>query len=69
MRFLRQRYAEAHRRDGTRPVTRVGVQGGPPDWHGRFDVVGINRYYGWYTHPGPLDTGGRYQLIAPPVQP
>jgi beta-glucuronidase len=55
--FFRQLYAEAHRLDGTRPVTLVGVQGGPLDWHGLFDVVGINRYYGWYTHSGQLDEG------------
>jgi beta-glucuronidase len=57
MGFFRQLYAEAHRLDGTRPVTLVGVQGGPLDWHGLFDVVGINRYYGWYTHSGQLDEG------------
>jgi hypothetical protein len=54
-RFFRQLCAEAHRLDGTRPVTLVGVQGGPPDWHGLFDVVCINRYYGCYTQPGRLD--------------
>jgi beta-glucuronidase len=62
MRFFRRMYAEAHRLDGTRPVTLVGVQGGPPDWHGLFDVVGINRYYGWYTQPGQLDEGA--QVLA-----
>ena len=29
MRFFREMYAEARRLDGTRPVTLVGVQGGP----------------------------------------
>jgi beta-glucuronidase len=33
----------------------VGVQGGPADWLGIFDVVGINRYYGWYVLGGRLD--------------
>lgn len=55
MRFFRQMYAEAKRLDATRPATMVGVQGGPPEWHGIFDVVCINRYYGWYTHSGQLD--------------
>ena len=32
--------------DGTRPVTLVGVQGGVRDWHGIFDVVCVNGYYG-----------------------
>jgi beta-glucuronidase len=54
-RFFRQLYAAAHRLDGTRPVTLVGVMGGPPEWLGLFDVVCINRYYGWYTQPGRLD--------------
>jgi beta-glucuronidase len=55
--FFRQLYDEAHRLDGTRPVTLVGVQGGPPEWLGLFDVVCINRYYGWYTHAGQLAQG------------
>jgi beta-glucuronidase len=59
MRFFRQMYAEARRLDATRPVTMVGVQGGPPEWNGIFDVVSINRYYGWYTHSGQLDEGAR----------
>jgi beta-glucuronidase len=48
-------YDEANRLDGTRPVTFVGFQGGARDWHGIFDVVCINRYYGWYTDPGQLE--------------
>lgn len=55
MRFFGQLYAEARRLDGTRPVTLVGVQGGPTKWHGLFDMVCINRYYGWYTHSGQLE--------------
>ena len=58
-RFFRQLYAEAHRLDGTRPVTLVGVMGGPVEWLGLTDVVGVNRYYGWYTHPGQIDEGAR----------
>jgi beta-glucuronidase len=53
--FFRQLYGEAHRLDGTRPVTLVGLQGGPAEWLGLFDIVSINRYYGWYTLPGQLD--------------
>ena len=55
MRFFRQLYDDAHRLDGTRPVTLVGVQGGVRDWLGIFDVVCVNAYYGWYTEPGQLD--------------
>jgi beta-glucuronidase len=54
-RFFRELRAEADRLDGTRPVTLVGLQGGPREWHGLFDVVCINRYYGWYTLSGRLD--------------
>ena len=45
--------------DGTRPVTLVGVQGGVRDWHGIFDVVCVNGYYGWYTQSGQLALGRR----------
>jgi beta-glucuronidase len=48
---------EAKRLDPARPVTFVGFQGGAREWHGIFDVVCINRYYGWYTHPGQLAEG------------
>ena len=58
-RFFQQLYAEARRLDGTRPVTLVGVQGGPREWHGIFDVVCINRYYGWYTLSGQLEEAAR----------
>ena len=43
MKFFRKMYAEARKLDATRPITLVGVQGGPTDWHGLFDVVCINR--------------------------
>src|SRR3984893_3602433 len=54
-RLFRELYAEAHRLCTNRPVTLVGLQGGPPQWLGLFDVVCINRYYGWYTLAGRLD--------------
>jgi len=57
--FFRQLYGEAHRLDGTRPVTLVGLQGGPAEWLGLFDIVSINRYYGWYAMPGRLDRARR----------
>ncbi len=47
--FFRQMYEDAHQLDGTRPVTYVGVQGGPREWHGIFDVICLNGYYGWYS--------------------
>jgi len=57
MTFFRQMCAETRKLDPTRPVTLVGVQGGPTDWHSLFDVVCINRYYGWYVFGGQLDRG------------
>ena len=59
MKFFRDLYAETKKLDGTRPVTMVGVQGGPLEWQGLFDVTAINRYYGWYTHPGRLEEGAK----------
>ncbi len=59
MSFFRRLYDEAKRLDATRPVTLVGVHGGVLDWHGIFDVVCVNRYFGWYTQPGRLDEAAR----------
>ena len=56
-RFFRQMYEDVHRLDGTRPVTYVGVQGGPREWHGLVDVVCVNGYYGWYSQSGQLEQG------------
>ncbi|WP_414476071.1 beta-glucuronidase [Microvirga sp. M2] len=60
--FFRRLYEEAYRLDGTRPVTLVGVGGGPREWHEPFDVVCINRYYGWYALGGQLDRAA--QVLA-----
>jgi beta-glucuronidase len=57
--FFREMYAKARKLDATRPITLVGVQGGPTEWHGLFDVVCINRYYGWYTLGGRLDEAAK----------
>ncbi len=50
--FFRQLYDETRRLDRTRPVTLVGMQGGPAEWLGLFHIVSINRYYRWYNMPG-----------------
>jgi beta-glucuronidase len=55
MAFFGEMVDETRRLAPTRPVTLVGVQGGPVDWHSLFDVVSINRYYGWYVLGGRLD--------------
>ena len=49
--------AEARGLDPTRPVGFVNVMGSTPDLDvltDLFDVVMLNRYYGWYTTPGDL---------------
>jgi beta-glucuronidase len=53
--FFTRMYERARELDPTRPVTLVGVGGGPPEWLALFDVVSINRYYGWYVFGGRLD--------------
>jgi beta-glucuronidase len=45
----------AHHLDATRPVIFASVEGGPEEWLKFVDVVGINRYYGWYSDGGQLD--------------
>lgn len=54
-RFFQTLYDQARARDGSRPVTLVGVQGGPVEWLAPFDVTSINRYYGWYAFGGRLE--------------
>jgi beta-glucuronidase len=54
-RFFAHMYEQTRALDPSRPVTLVGIQGGPPEWHALFDVVAINRYYGWYVMGGRLD--------------
>jgi beta-glucuronidase len=48
-------YAQTRQLDATRPITMVGVMNGPTEWLGIFDVVSLNRYYGWYALGGRLD--------------
>jgi beta-glucuronidase len=49
--------AEARRLDPTRPIAFANVMGATPDVDvltDLFDVVMLNRYYGWYASPGDL---------------
>ena len=57
--FFSRMYAQTRQLDLTRPVTLVGVQNGPPEWLGIFDVISINRYYGWYFGGGRLEQAGQ----------
>ena len=60
--FFASMLEETRRLDPTRPVTMVGVMGGPSEWLGLFDVVSVNRYFGWYA------LGGRLDLAGPPLE-
>ncbi len=56
--------AEARQLDPTRPIGFANVMGATPDVDvltDLFDVVMLNRYFGWYTHPGDL-TGAERAL-------
>jgi len=53
--FFEGMFVLTHELDPTRPVTLVGVMGGPVEWLALSDIVFINRYYGWYVQGGRLD--------------
>jgi putative sterol carrier protein len=74
--FFRQLFDLAHQLDPTRPVTLIGVMGGPLDWLALADVACINRYWGWYTQGGQPDKGaallaqeldGLYEALKKPI--
>ena len=54
--------AETRRHDPTRPVGFTNMMLAPPERDvvtDLFDVVMLNRYYGWYEHPGDLAAAER----------
>ena len=53
--FFATLIGRARQLDATRPLTLVGVTGGPAEWHALTDVICINRYYGWYSQGGQLE--------------
>jgi beta-glucuronidase len=53
--FFRELYDLAKALDPTRPVTVVSALGLAEEAFEFCDVVCLNRYWGWYTHPGQLD--------------
>jgi beta-glucuronidase len=55
--FLKELTDLARSLDGTRPVTLVGMMGGPLEWLELADIICINRYWGWYVQGGQLDAG------------
>ncbi|HRI80040.1 MAG TPA: beta-glucuronidase [Cyclobacteriaceae bacterium] len=54
---FRELFDLVKKKDNTRLAVLVGVMGGPVEWLAMSDVVCINRYYGWYTHPGDIKAG------------
>ncbi len=55
--FLDTLLDQARKLDPTRPVTLVGVAGGPLEWLAECDVICLNRYWGWYVDGGELAQG------------
>jgi len=58
--FFKELFDLTRALDPSRLVTLVGVMGGPLDWLDLADVVCINRYWGWYTQAGQIDTGAKF---------
>lgn len=74
--FFRTLINQTRQLDPTRPVTLVGVMGGPVEWLALTDVVCINRYWGWYFQGGQLQAGfdmldqeldGLYEKLHKPI--
>lgn len=55
--FFKELVETANSLDDTRLTTYTGVQGGPDEWMEHFDVISINRYYGWYSENGRIEAG------------
>jgi len=53
--FFQTLIGRARQLDPTRPITLVGIMGGPAEWHALTDVICINRYWGWYAQGGELE--------------
>ena len=55
--FFRNLYDLCKSLDATRPVTLVSYRGVDEESFEFCDLMGLNRYYGWYAQSGQLDTG------------
>lgn len=60
--FFRKLYDETHLLDATRPVTLVSTIGLAEESFEFFDVLCMNRYFGWYTQGGDMPKA--MQLLA-----
>jgi beta-glucuronidase len=74
--FLKELHNLARRLDPSRPVTFASMMGTPVTWLRLSDIVSVNRYWGWYTNPGDIETGakllaqeldGIYQNLEKPI--
>lgn len=61
--FFKALYDHVRALDDSRPVTMATCYGTDDVAVGHFDVISLNKYYGWYSHPGQLEEGER-QLAA-----
>jgi beta-glucuronidase len=58
--FFKELYSFTKSLDDTRPVTLVTCMGIDEDVAIKyFDVICLNRYYGWYSYPGQLDEASK----------
>ncbi|TKJ47694.1 beta-glucuronidase [Candidatus Aerophobetes bacterium Ae_b3a] len=53
--FFKELYQHAKNLDSSRPVTLVSMLGLKEQSLEYFDLICLNRYYGWYSEPGQLD--------------
>jgi beta-glucuronidase len=60
-RYFRDVYEHAHSLDSSRPVVAITMSrfGAQDIALEACDIIGINRYYGWYTDPADLELAGR----------
>ena len=65
--YFRKVAAVTRQLDPTRPVGIVQITEVAKDRVGQFfDVIGVNRYYAWYTNPGHIDVVAN--LLAPDLE-
>lgn len=55
--FFRELYDFTKEIDPTRPITIVNEQGVLYKEGEYLDIISLNRYYAWYTHPGRIEDG------------
>ncbi len=61
--FFKDLFAYARTLDRTRPFTLTAMSATDPSWADLSDVLCINRYNGWYNHPG--DAAAAQYLLEP----